>query len=429
MLMRSDRRGRLWPVLGLAALTMGLGPCDPPPKPVPQAQGAGVTGYIPKCPEHGKPIEVMVRDPRAHGAFMQKSLTTVALAGPMTHVVEVHDCQRLVVPNKGNPADDVYGPLAMIFASESLSNPLSGEAKPQRASAVIHSWGDNKDTETGDYEPLGIKAGFNCLYLSRINNKVQARMVAVNADTNCTKPPADTGVSLQVMEQPTPPGLGATDIPPVARWEGDFSRGGRSHHIWIRCGDHACLVGRKGFKPSLEIPGPERHKLAQLMGTSPKSLRVMAINGWFDEQPLALPDGNGKLKVSKLYGVIVPHPDVGELDDIAQFVNWRPVAYAWMPIENDDYKLKLGFDQGINVISMRKGSPPEGVTTVCLEDTEAVSWWVKVESEGGAVKYLCSQRYLHDLPPDKMPGTVRWRWLDTDETTWVRCPQGCCTTN
>jgi hypothetical protein len=428
MRMLNDRWVRLWPVLVLAAMTMGLGPCDPAAKKSPPAQGPDATGYIPKCPEHGQPIEVMVRDPRAHGEFTLRSLTTVALAGPTTHVVEVHDCQRLVVPSRDNPADDVYGPLAMIFASESLATPLSEEAKPPRASAVIYSWGGNKDTETGDYDPLGIKAGFNCLYLSRVNNQVQAMMVPVDVDTACTKQPTVPGTMLQVKEQPTPPGLGAVDIPAVARWEGEFSHGGRSQHIWIRCGDRACLVGRHGFTPSRPIPDRVQQELAVRMGTTPKRLRVMAINGWFDEQPLALPDGNGKLKVSKLVGVLVPHPDVGEFEQTGQFADWRPVAYAWMPIASEDYKQKLGFDEGINVISMRQGPPPDGVTSVCLDDTEGLGWWVKIESQGGAVKYMCSQRYLHNLPPEKMPGTVRWRWLDTDETTWVRCPQGCCTT-
>ena len=41
--------------------------------------------------------------------------------------------------------------------------------------------------------------------------------------------------------------------------------------------------------------------------------------------------------------------------------------------------------------------------------------------------YRCVHRRIHS--GEEIPGAVRWRWKEDDETMWVRCPQGCCTVN
>ncbi|MGH7615226.1 MAG: hypothetical protein ACREMW_14450, partial [Gemmatimonadales bacterium] len=55
-------------------------------------------------------------------------------------------------------------------------------------------------------------------------------------------------------------------------------------------------------------------------------------------------------------------------------------------------------------------------------------WWMATPKW----KYKCAKRWDHkDLKdaagnPIHIPGAVRWRWRANDETSWVRCDQGCC---
>ena len=44
------------------------------------------------------------------------------------------------------------------------------------------------------------------------------------------------------------------------------------------------------------------------------------------------------------------------------------------------------------------------------------------------VKYLCVRRERHGgavIPR----GAARWAWSDKDESLWIRCADGCCTTD
>lgn len=425
-------RGRLFVVLLMALVLVGLwklgtsrkggGDTTPPPRPP--------LGYVPKCPEHADSFEVVVRDAGDSTQFVTRWVKSVGLAGDRTKVVEVHDCQRLVAAGKDSTGGLEYGPLGMLFASDSLPElftQLDRSGRPRRAAAAIFSWGYGEDPTLGDFPTLGIRAGWNCLYLEPSGASVVATMVPVKDESACVLPRTSNGTTLEVRTTGPSQGLTPDDIPAVARWDGDFAQGGKTQQIWVRCGDYACVVGPSGFKEGDALPSEVKTALVAAIGSNNRSARLVAFRGWYDQQLLAVPDGNGKLKVGTTVGTLIPHPAIGEIENTGRFSEWIPVAWAYLPVTDATYYEKLGLERGLNTIRMRQGEAPAGVAP-CQTDPDGLHWWIEVRAPSGKVTSKCGDRFKHSLAPHQMPGTARWRWLDDDETTWVRCPQGCCTT-
>ena len=100
---------------------------------LPQARtvgpSSGPVGYIPKCPEH--PLEFVVAElDTMTETYGTRTLTTIPLSGELSPIVEVHDCQRLIVVDQAaGPNKLQYGPVATIFASDRLDSELSASGE------------------------------------------------------------------------------------------------------------------------------------------------------------------------------------------------------------------------------------------------------------------------------------------------------------
>lgn len=127
-------------------------------------------------------------------------------------------------------------------------------AAPIRAAAAIYSWGETADPAGGNYPSLGIRGGWNCLYLFNPGSGPTARMVPARSDTACATRTANEGKRLRVVVHAASPEMKASDIPAVARWEWGSTPAGETNVIWIRWGDRACEIGPDDFTPEPELP-------------------------------------------------------------------------------------------------------------------------------------------------------------------------------
>jgi len=343
-------------------------------------------------------------------------VTTIPVAGPITNVPEYHDCQRFA-PALG----EKYGPLVAIFAHQGLDTLFADStAPPVEAAAEIYSW-------DGEYPALAIKRGFNCLYLKRSGTSWKARMVPVDTAGACLHKQAG-GEDLKVTSWKAKY-LG--DLPAVARWDWD-SRASQQY-ISIRCGVEWCEVGSKtGFTSSALHPDgtlPSEPVPYKGEATAQEQQRVLTVKGWYDEQRIAVSDG-ASLLVSTTLGTAFPHPMLDRLGDTSDFqLQWIPVAYVLLNQEPPGYKKKLNLDVGLNSVYMCHGpftrcpEIPVGTREPKCPVGADRQWWTMIVSARKDTVYRCIHRRVHhDV---QIPGTVRWRWKETDETLWVRCPQGC----
>ena len=186
-----------------------------------------------------------------------------------------------------------------------------------------------------------------------------------------------------------------------------------------------------GFTPELALSNEVKGLVIARTGTSQQARGVLEFGGWYDQQLLAEIDGG--LKVGGVLATLIPWPGLGQMNIAAAFDStWVPVALVYLPGASPYYSKKLNLQNGLNVIYMRRGNQSavltagEKIQRPCSPDNSGDPWWAMIETPGGTKQYFCMNRYLHGLSPDKMPGTVRWQWLDEDEKTWIRCPQGCC---
>lgn len=352
----------------------------------------------------------------------------IPLSGNLGKAPEAHDCQRLVV---GQGQNRQFGPLAAIFAADSLWRPIPREG---RAVATIYAF------PTG-YEPLGIRAGLNCLYMySPSPNVLQARMAPASFPADCLEPLEGkvTGPVLQVRidRDAGPP----QEVPAVARWDGDFEGGRASHHIGIRCGDFWCEIGREGFRsaPARDrgIVSDRRIKPSMSLPSGEDRVRVVRNRGYYDEQLLAV-KGQGGLHVGTVVATLAPHPDLGTITGEDDFTaGWVPVATAYLPQEVPGYETKQNLTQGVNEISLRKASRStliaEGATidSTCMVTGDDSNWWIMVRAARSKREIVyCGSRFSHEGRIVGLPAAVRWQWLENDEKTWFPCGGGCCTQN
>jgi hypothetical protein len=132
----------------------------------------------------------------------------------------------------------------------------------------------------------------------------------------------------------------------------------------------------------------------------------------------------------------IPARELGDLKE-PQFGEWRAVGYIHLSNASAPYKAKLNLDEGWNTVYLRQGELREGEVPSkgCRgaaqnskddENHKANPWSAKIETAGGQASYFCSYLHVHATAGAVLPGIVRWRWLEDDETTWQRCPTGCC---
>ena len=295
------------------------------------------------------------------------------------------------------------------------------------AFAVIVSWG-------GEYEPLGIKRNFNCLYLYD-SAALKALMVPVDMEeSRCAQqidPTVTEGKHLYVRAS-SRPGMTLLDYPPVARWDTDSRTG--MVFVSIICGAAWCEVGPK---PGLSMfMGPSS---PYYPSSSPNTTirRVMEVKGWYDEQRLA-EIVDGKPVPTKLLATMFPHPDLDSYDETSFAIGtWLPVARIVVRGDYKKYMLKLNLEATTDLDHANEAFLCKGLMKDCVPNEDDQKQVAKCKSDGrprmfgkivsvsGKVRYLCVTRAFHMLKK-KIPGTVRWAWFDDDEGGWWRCPDSCC---
>ena len=155
---------------------------------------------------------------------------------------------------------------------------------------------------------------------------------------------------------------------------------------------------------------------------------MIGVKGWYDQQVLAIMGGDGRLTPSGVTGTIIPHPALDRADLTNEhFREWKPAAYIYLDAPYKGKRLPL--PQGLTEFDLCFGTVGEcgidPVPTACA-GVAGEAWWGRLRPEGGEPEYRCLR---HDATTKVIPaGSARWRWLEDDETTWVRCVEGCCTT-
>ncbi len=427
-----------WTVAGLAAL--GLVACPWPPKPPD-------TSLKNDCQQ-----DHLVIWTSEHDSLTGSSLP---LVGPIADMPEFHDCQRFVIPATTSglasaPSSDslAFGPLVAVWAANQLDlafargDSLNGKAVPV---AVLYNFDADHD-----YAPLGIKPGFNCLFLWN-DGTWHGTLVALgdkppveSEPTRCLAP-IDTasrailaGTELEVLPVAPPPPLKPRDIPPVARW--DWDKKNRQQYIGIRCGDTWCEVGAPGFAPSDPADGTaEGAEFLAAVVPIPKSgvhqatpdevLRVVAVKGWSDRQRLDLRTEDSRLILADVSGVVFPQPALDSVAVDAYRSTWIPSAYVFV---DATYSAKYPMQAGMNRVDICNGtqsdcSIPAGAKHCTGIDPDSQdTWWGRVTPAAGDPYYYCVRRRTHG--GDVIPAAAaRWNWSEADAKTWSRCGTACCT--
>lgn len=389
--------------------------------------------------------------------------------GPVADIPEYNDCQRFIVEDGGERRyDELYAIFAILddttralaapdmpmVREQTIDNAVlmdtAGVMDSSSASDTLQQIRVSQGNDTiavaeiyaeGQYEPLGIASVFSCLILTGPGPRWSARMVpVVSAEVDCREVRPDSGKILTVHTVE----VASHASPLVARWDWDDDNG--KQYMIVRCGRTMwCEVGDSDLLP-----------------TSPPSAdpglpATRYVKGWYDQQYLATTDEDGRTVPTRILGTIYPDTDLDQRNAVAEFERpmWVPVSRVSLEVpENptalelqalDDYKANLNFvptkpgagqdpDGRLNTIYLRQGDLHTVLpATLTAADQERVAecpasqWWamiVSAETPPDTV-YRCVTRREHPSG-FHVPGTARWRWLASDETTWQRCPQGCC---
>jgi hypothetical protein len=411
----------------------------------PVSAGAG----LPECPHDWQFGKIRITMPDSNRPAPLNTLdhtgTQLTTSGLQTNVPEFNDCQRLVI---GTGTSAKYDALYAVFARDSMDIDSVGiKNLIENGMAVpmveILSIG-------GTYHQLSIRPGFSCLYIYRQPGNWGAKMASFGADEqDCHAPrPVSALSSLPGLsiKRTSYPGLTWNDYPGVARWDWDVVS--NTQVIGFKCLDGWCEAGEDGHPvntgPPLATTGLRNiHALAN----SP----VLKVKGWYDEQRLSPTTAhwwsNG-LGPRPVVGWIVPVPGLDQLNPINFAIKWDTIAYVNLSEPSDEYRKQQGFTPmtagSVTTISLCVedwGGPDplptgEGCAGISKERREAAKcdpeasnptthWWAMTLPAGGAhPRYWCIVRRSVDGVP--VPGTARWRWLASDETTWGRCGGACC---
>jgi hypothetical protein len=445
------------------------------------------TAFSPKCPEHLE--NWMAADSGEHGGEVFQTVRMITASGDLAGMPEVHDCQRLIfADDAGQKTYGPLGVLFASRSLDGLFDRAGGgDAQyPVRAAATINTWEGSYpplhlpsgwsclyivrrprqfeahpevqrvrpadttsrvramtellttvarsevDTAMIRSEMLSLWAGGDQPYPAYV---FVAHVVPVDAtaDGAVECPVGDSErlasfPALAVTATPLAslvgtPGVAALGGFSAARWDADFGNGGRSQHISLRCGDSWCDV----MPTDAAGPVPDLRP-----GDMPSGARA-ELKGWYDQQYLALPDPEhpGRLHPGPTLATYMPVRDLGSFD-LNKFDNWTVVGYLHLSEASPTYKEKLNLDAGWNTVWLRRGELHDGEVAArgCRgtdeEKHKLNPWYAKVETAAGQVTLYCSYQQIHPGPAADLPGIVRWRWLDDDETTWQRCPTGCC---
>ena len=432
MLSDVARAWRAWLVPAVLVAVPALTACPLTRRPSEEVASRGE-----RCPEHEIAIDV----------DSTELITDIPLARRIDEIPEFHDCQRFATGTSTG-----YGPLVAIWAVESLDTVFRAElarpaptvdtspgrlATPWRAVAQIFNY------DHVAYEQLGIRPYFNCLQLRRLSAGVgrPSRWIARIVPTY-KNPGACAAedwhetlgfMDLEVRSTAAPP----AHLPSVARWDREPGPRGRQY-IGIRCGDEWCEVGPKDFVSSSDLSSTPLQAAYlgefQEMPGAPATpaverLRVIQVKGWYDQQMLAEFDGS-TLRRTSVLGTIIPHPGLKGIAHKDRFAGqWVPSAYVHVTAAYKIYEPPAG-GRSFNRIhicleSSGRTCPGAPAVSACAV-TGGDRWWAAIDRPTSGREIRC----IHfDGTSAVIPAAAaRWRWLETDETTWVRCAEGCCST-
>jgi hypothetical protein len=381
---------------------------------------------------------------------------------PFSNIPEFHDCQRFIV--RDSTTQFVYDSLFAIFASFRLNQLAPGVDTSKDTATVTVGQPDTSFlaktipvatifSDHRQYNALGIKPGFNCLFLYQvpfIPGRWGAMMFPLTSpDSECISahPPRERTI-LKVYSSSVR-GLTESDYPAVARWDWDSVHS--EQYIDIKCGAAWCQVGRVGFDTSASYSGPPLPFTSTNADATRRIKRVTAVRGWYDEQFLALYQ-DGHLRPSRIRGILVPDPDIDGAPSARYDRRRARVGFA--VLIGGDYG-KWNYRRPVNEIVMCRGTageckvdlnqPAVGPSLMSPSScpTSATNLWAIVTPSqggfppGGVAKALCIRVTDHHVEIAKMtssqvlvslPGTGRWRWLAKDEGSWFGCiTSSCCT--
>jgi hypothetical protein len=415
------------------------------------------------CPKDSVLIQ-LVGTTTGGAESIHATITDIPLSEPVTDIPEYHDCQRFV--EFGG-----YGSVYAIFAAFRLDKLSGGPV------ATIY-------TPNGTYTPLGIQAGFNCLFLTKTGASWTAKIVpwgVANNDCNDGHITVGPGVGKDLavtMQNLTSGNFAGDDYPPVARWDWDSVHA--QHYLGILCGHAWCEVGEPGFVPSQPytgpaltfdpIPPPTGSSVAPLVLPPSAAARVQRIKGWYDVQFLGVLTG-GSTQPTAIRGTLIPHPALDTINwthygpDPDASLNyykdrWVHVGYAVMTGDYPKWNLKTGINKTSFCYGTLASCAVPTATSLEYADAEALTacpedpthnnlqWWAKTVSKvdptgaptaSSTTTYSCIRRIDHRLhllaweadPAHanlsyRIPGAARWYFMPNDESTWHSCPTGCC---
>ncbi|UCG85449.1 MAG: hypothetical protein JSW71_16150 [Gemmatimonadota bacterium] len=384
--------------------------------------------------------------------------------GPIQNVPEFHDCQRFIFEDADRRL--VYGEYFAIFAvydSSRLSRTYArGRSRTATLALLDTLEVDSVRTEIAesagfddgwaipaaeivawqDYDPLGIKSGFNCLYVYRGSGSWQAEVLSFgNTEQDCRLPNPSPGSGIHLEVTMTGVGFPENDYPLVARWDWDETNS--LHYIGITCGAAWCEVHwrQDGATQFASSPTVKQRARIPAPAAPDKEQRMTMVKGWYDEQFLAVASATGnQLVPSQIRGAIVPHHELGDYNTTNSFADkWVLAAQValWVPEGmHNPYSNKFNLSatpnprERMNEIHLCSIGPQNncaGAEAVANCNEGDVEWRAKIiRAEDGDSLFKCVKRCDMDAEEFLIPGTARWRWKVDDEGMWMRCRNGCC---
>lgn len=411
--------------VGLAfAVVVGLA-CRPMPPPPPFRTLADTTCF--RLLDHSQPDSAMRQRARAcvDSADVQHRSDAIGHVRPAIRrlaelhwtIPEYHDEQRLAA------GDNTLGPKAFIYATPYLGGFTDSADVREHGdrgilAAVIFIEMDGATALPQTYRNLHLQPGVSCLWLALVTvpGAPAARWrasVTFSADSSCTRQPMPTPATDTLEVRPTHlPAFAANEFyPPVARFHDSQSE---QPLFGVRCLNAWCVIGPNGWVPRAPVAAsitPAVIAASEALWASPSVPALSgverAIEGWHDEQRLAL--RSGTTFRPSIRAAIVP---VSGLDKLSprDFQSWTTVAYV-MISDAPPAKYQTWLRQGLNKIELRRpaGGAWEGRMFMAGQQTP---------------KVMRVKPHAHFDAP--IPGTARFRWTIGDDLVWVSCGQACC---
>lgn len=339
-----------------------------------------------------------------------------ALTGGPTYENEVHDCQRLVM---GVSPSLTFGPLVGVFPLDPAMTLEDADFSTPQEVATVVNWG-GFDQEVIEYDALGIRDGWNCLWL-RSDNGWRAT-VTRRDDVPCAVQDAPSGsYNLDVLRVYHP------ELRNTARW--GWSEARSSHLIGVKCGSAWCWVG-----PQAHWNDTTQH-LAQDEPSPSEG----------DEQHLAVPGAGG----------IVPGPfaRVVPSDELRSLARQQEQVPKDTPVDliGPPFRTAAGLHVAQITIPAPTPKPYDEIwgptsplevwlalrDTLVTDDqsgvtaTDTIVGVTFTDTNGGGERTTVGTR----IPgmAHAAVGAVRWRWHDTSstESIWSACGEegtDCCDT-